>query len=365
VIPALLEYMVIFILVFLAIAFAMIPYLTPPYIQFGIRLPQSLVDSEGVIDIRRKYRNYSVLLSAIIIALFVILLPYVAVVMISTVPLLVVLAVFFLYYWFHRKVADLKRSVQDEHQYPAASTAVIGDIQENVNRLWLLVPWFEILIFFAVGILYYPSIPQTFPTHFTVSGTPDQYATKSVLSVFGILFFAGVPVAVLIETISVLSLRVAPFQNSRSPRKTAKQMAAFNSIIFYALLGILLVIELSLFLSISVTWGMLPSSYGFVSILPVIFVLPFILAISFKTGQTGWKLFPQAIETPSEKSSPDDDRFWKAGVLYYNREDRSLIVPKRFGVGYTFNFAHPVSWVVLALPLIVFAIVFLMVSKVV
>jgi uncharacterized membrane protein len=42
------------------------------------------------------------------------------------------------------------------------------------------------------------------------------------------------------------------------------------------------------------------------------------------------------------------DRYWKAGVIYFNRNDPALVVEKRFGIGYTFNMAHPLAWVVLA-----------------
>nr|WP_268874139.1 DUF5808 domain-containing protein [Streptacidiphilus melanogenes] len=40
----------------------------------------------------------------------------------------------------------------------------------------------------------------------------------------------------------------------------------------------------------------------------------------------------------------DDDRCWKAGQFYFNRDDRRLLVPKRIGFGRTLNFAQPVSW---------------------
>lgn len=47
------------------------------------------------------------------------------------------------------------------------------------------------------------------------------------------------------------------------------------------------------------------------------------------------------------------DRYWKLGIFYLNPEDDSIFVPKRFGIGYTLNFARPVSWFVLALIFIV------------
>ena len=39
----------------------------------------------------------------------------------------------------------------------------------------------------------------------------------------------------------------------------------------------------------------------------------------------------------------DDERYWLAGVIYYNRDDPDLLVPKRYGWGWTVNFARPVK----------------------
>jgi len=51
---------------------------------------------------------------------------------------------------------------------------------------------------------------------------------------------------------------------------------------------------------------------------------------------------------------PPEDH-WK-GVFYSNPEDPALLVPKRYGVGYTLNFGNPWSWVVLALLLLMVAL---------
>ncbi len=36
-----------------------------------------------------------------------------------------------------------------------------------------------------------------------------------------------------------------------------------------------------------------------------------------------------------------DERHWKWGIFYVNRDDSALLVEKRFGVGYTLNFGNP------------------------
>jgi uncharacterized membrane protein len=41
---------------------------------------------------------------------------------------------------------------------------------------------------------------------------------------------------------------------------------------------------------------------------------------------------------------------WKWGIIYFNKSDSRVLVPKRNKIlGWTFNFAHPVSYIVLAL----------------
>ncbi|MGZ6143005.1 MAG: DUF5808 domain-containing protein [Myxococcales bacterium] len=48
---------------------------------------------------------------------------------------------------------------------------------------------------------------------------------------------------------------------------------------------------------------------------------------------------------------------WKAGLFYVDREDPALFVPKRYGVGYTFNFGNPwallFTFVTLVVPLLI------------
>lgn len=38
-----------------------------------------------------------------------------------------------------------------------------------------------------------------------------------------------------------------------------------------------------------------------------------------------------------------DDANWKLKVFYFNKEDHRILPPKRFGIGWTINFAQPLS----------------------
>jgi uncharacterized membrane protein len=37
----------------------------------------------------------------------------------------------------------------------------------------------------------------------------------------------------------------------------------------------------------------------------------------------------------------DDDKYWRGGLVYINREDHKLLVPRRFGLGWTLNLGNP------------------------
>ena len=47
----------------------------------------------------------------------------------------------------------------------------------------------------------------------------------------------------------------------------------------------------------------------------------------------------------AEVRGPSADGCWKWGLFYVNPSDPALLVPKRFGIGYTLNFARPGAWI--------------------
>ncbi|MCL4452292.1 MAG: DUF5808 domain-containing protein [Candidatus Thermoplasmatota archaeon] len=96
-------------------------------------------------------------------------------------------------------------------------------------------------------------------------------------------------------------------------------------------------IQMTLFLTSATTWGLIPRGYVSLDVLPTMLIVPIVLIVAARTGQTGWKLYPGATEKKDTATARNDDINWKAGVFYMNRDDRSLLVPKRFGYGYTLN----------------------------
>ena len=58
--------------------------------------------------------------------------------------------------------------------------------------------------------------------------------------------------------------------------------------------------------------------------------------------------------------SRDDDNYWKWGSIYYNPQDPSLMVEKRFGIGWTMNFGNKWAWVVLSIFILIIVAVIIL-----
>ncbi len=44
------------------------------------------------------------------------------------------------------------------------------------------------------------------------------------------------------------------------------------------------------------------------------------------------------------KEEIEEYRKKQGAVYYYNKEDSNIFVPKAFGIGWTLNWANPISW---------------------
>ena len=88
-------------------------------------------------------------------------------------------------------------------------------------------------------------------------------------------------------------------------------------------------------------------------LLPLLFALVRTLLLLLRgrcAGQDGSQRTPRYLQH-------DDDHYWLAGMFYLNRDDPSFFVEKRFGIGWTCNFGHPLSIIVLVLALTILSAV--------
>lgn len=64
---------------------------------------------------------------------------------------------------------------------------------------------------------------------------------------------------------------------------------------------------------------------------------------------------------PIEGATQDDYRL--GGLVYWNAGDARLLVPKRLGLGWTFNFARPAAWLLMGLLLLPIAVALVVLAR--
>ena len=103
--------------------------------------------------------------------------------------------------------------------------------------------------------------------------------------------------------------------------------------------------------------GLMPQ--GLVLWLPIAAVGLIVIAavvLSVKTGQSGSRIRIGRTKD-GKKINRDDDKYWKNGMFYVNKEDPALFVEKRFGVGFTLNFGRPAAILIFVGVLAVIAVI--------
>ncbi len=329
--------------------FAVMPYLSPPDLQFGVRVPEDFTKEPEFLSIRRQYTVFVTVLQILVLAVCVILFSFIPGIFASFLPILILPVGLFVYFLARKKTLKLRG--QYKPSGPGTGKVVAYVIREPIwwAPIWFIFPWIELSIFIAIGIWYYPHVPNVLVTHYGAGGHPNRFAVKSYFTVFMLLVLVYMPSLIIMEVIAAAVLRVLPSRNSRTPRKTGMQMRGFNKAMYQLLIIISSVLGLSLFLDSAKEWGLLSGLPIFVSILPVFVIIPLILIFTLRTGQTGWKLYPGAVEQPDEDQVVADDQHWAGGLVYHNKEDESLLVPKRYGAGYTFNLSKRIIWILIGI----------------
>lgn len=339
---------------------AIIPYLTQKSIVFGVRTPPEFKDSEIILRAKKTYVFSVLLITLILVAVQVSVVPSSDILLISIFPLFVILLAFFVYLPEHYMIEKTKRSEDwmGKTNQSVSATFVSG---KSGSFPWVYaIPGIVVLAaFFIIGIMDYNNIPSVFATHFGANGQPNAYSVKSIGTVF-LMGFIGIGSTLSLILLAYFISRSA-FRVDSSSSSALGRSVVFRSRMTKLLLLIPAFISLTLIIGGFEEWGLIghgPNTLLYI-LAPVFVMVALTVGISVTTGQAGSNLRMTSGSNTSYNlsgqkdmshlaSTKDDDSYWKAGVVYVNRKDSRWLVPKRFGVGYTLNFAHPGSIILIA-----------------
>jgi uncharacterized membrane protein len=197
----------------------------------------------------------------------------------------------------------------------------------------------------AYGAIQYESLPDRFPVHFGVTGEPDRWVAKSPQAVFLL------PALNLLLSGMLCGVAFLIANAKRSLRHERKGVSLDAQQRFHQMLSMifcLMAVLLSAMLA-AATFSMIRVGLGHASRLSLVTMIGgasfgvltvgMIALVALRYGQGGSKL-ERAVEDAPLAGALADNRHCYLGLIYFNREDPSLIIERRFGFGYTLNFGN-------------------------
>lgn len=257
------------------------------------------------------------------------------------------------YLYFHLKVKEEKRLRQwtvGKREKVVVDLDFRRDV-EMISGIAFLLPMGITggLIFYTMA--NYGSLPAQIPAHWGTGGKLDRFTDKSVFTGISLLLVQLVMQLLFYFINRNIEASGARIRASGRKRSRERELAArkYGSLVLFITTISSTLLLSNLQLSIihpemgSALWVM-AAVVGF-----LVLVLGAVAVYAFKVLKSG----DSVQELPADPGiiDVDDDRRWKAGVIYFNKNDPSIMVEKRFGIGWTVNFGNPKSWLFLMLPI--------------
>jgi uncharacterized membrane protein len=196
---------------------------------------------------------------------------------------------------------------------------------------------------------HWDQIPEIFPVHWGIDGQPNGWSGRTPMGVYGpIVMGLAMLAGLALITYGVLrEARVVRVPGAPSHGKD------FPHQVGYFLSGIEYLLAL-LFSFVALLPLLGPPNIAFVLISTIVVIAAVFIAAHHLNEVHAHPI--SAVVLPGADGVFGDgtlDEHWKLGVFYYNPDDPALLVEKRFGIGYTMNFARPLSWLITVLILFV------------
>lgn len=330
---------------FFAATMCLTPAITRPTVPFGVRVPPERADAAVIRQQRRAYYGRTAVIGACCIALAILLRDRGSWWLSRIILLLELAADFGCYLIARNRIAAVK---QAERWYAGHRQVVATDTSWRTDpprfpARWLIPALTVIALTVLVGALRYPHLPAR-----VAAG--GHLVPKSVVSVFAIVA-AQLYVTVLWTGLMLIVYRSRPDIEAEDAAGSTRRYRRFLAACTRAFLTLLALVDLTLLLAALRNWQVYrPSGIGSaLTVLPFAVGLLVVAVVTFRVGQGGSRLRGgRGGYGPAAGVDRDDDRFWKAGLIYVNRDDPAILVGARFGVGWTFNLANRMSWLVIA-----------------
>jgi uncharacterized membrane protein len=315
------------------------PLTTRPTIRFGVRVPPAYTGAPVIRRERRGYQWRSAVVALCATAGLIAVggrVPWWPSRLVLIVEILADLGCF---WWAHQRIAKVKSA---EGWFAGRRQTVVADTSWRTEPQrfpvgWLLPAAAVIVATVIIGILRYPHLPAY------LNSGGHRVATSPVRAfavVVGQLYVTGLGTGLL-----VLVYRSRPDLDTADPAASLRGYRTALNRFARATLILFASIDLTVLLAGLRLWQVvrLPGSGSILVLLPVVLGLVALFVTVVRAGLRRARTTPTAATTDR-----DDDRFWKAGLVYVNRDDPAVLVSARFAFGWTVNLGNPTAWLLIA-----------------
>ena len=330
------------IYLFMGILYIFMPRIVNKYIQFGVNVNDEILNTTEIKNYTRGFQ-YRILGSTLTVTLIYLVNVYLELVPteIVFIVLLFVLLISMgvIYYLTHLKVKELKGDkVITNSQYVSTEIGVNRELKTISNWLYLIPGLFSILII-AYTLFNYDSFPEMLTTNTSGDSVEKSYLLAMFMPM--LMFFFTLLFAFINNSFRLSKKVSGVSMNKVSFEQELKSKYLWSITLYILSMTIILLFGYIHFVIFEVVEFIPWIVFGFIPV-PIIIVIVLVIY----AGQSGNRIIQE--EKDNEIIDRDDDQYWKLGSIYVNKEDPSLFVDKRFGVGLTLNFGNPKAWIALA-----------------
>lgn len=349
------------------ILMAAMPWLEAHGQCFSVTVPGAAASDERLVALKRRYAVTTLALTALCSiavggAFAVDPAGTLGIVALIAATLVLILAPFVLMQVARTRVQAIK-AAEAWHAEHQLHVAAIGetDLPQALPLAWELLHLPLMLIALGLGAALMPSMPDRIAIHFDLAGTPNGWIDKGPAVI-------ALPLAIMVFlALTMTACHLVLLSSKRGIASDAPATSAYGYALFVRAQSMMLVV---LGLALNLVLALMPLTFAGIVSPNALFAAAMVVAagavvacvwLAYAYGQNGSRAVKLLTEretsaTGADSLGFDDDHFWHLGVFYANTDDPAVVVPKRFGIGWSMNWARPASWLIVLGFLVVSAV---------
>ncbi|MBM7836098.1 DUF1648 domain-containing protein [Clostridium sardiniense] len=258
---------------------------------------------------------------------------------------------------YNKKIRELKEELgglKDKKQVVVVSTE---RNKYSFKRLgyYLLIGIPVLVLNTVFAIKQYSILPDRIPTQFDFSGNITAYSEKNFFLFGGLIFSIVFMIITFIAVDYILQTKKMKIDPT-NPEKSRGNNLKYRDIISKLMMCIMLVALITLTIGNLQVLQIIKNSRNAMWIVVILTAIMLIALMYYSI-----KAFKIRNDYETENNNViqrDDDSKWKFGFIYYNKQDPSIFVEKRVGIGWTINAGNKIGMLlyILTLVIVVFAV---------